>query len=367
MTANMTCIDVALSVPTNWNNTTGKPPWNFTEDQNQTSESCSEIPEDAKSIEDKVASVLGLLFTYAVYPSGLVTNTLSFLVMNMKQNRKSPICVQMSILAVCDNIVVAREFFTAISDAMNLYPVTKGLCKYLVYSHHFLTGFSAYTIAGMTFNRFNAIVFPHKTNIFCSKKRVGVYSLIIFILTAVCYCPLIFTTSLRVPSLPPLWCTRFASDAWYIDIYAIFLIVFYPTVPMISLLFFNIAIIRALFMRHQLTTSQTSSRKSKERQITLMLLLVSFLFIILVLPFEIYDIFQMSGHFLVPDTLFQLMMSNSCINFYLYLLSGSKFRSDLKMLFKCNKPMSEEDSHNQRSTSTEHTPSESQPTVSSVS
>ncbi len=32
-----------------------------------------------------------------------------------------------------------------------------------------------------------------------------------------------------------------------------------------------------------------------------------------------------------------MMMFNHVINFYLYLISGSKFKSDLKTLFGCNK------------------------------
>ena len=86
--------------------------------------------------------------------------------------------------------------------------------------------------------------------------------------------------------------------------------------------------------------------KSSEKHIYVILLLVTFGFLILSTPSYVFYFFQMvynynrTPHSSAAAHLFiqiagNMHYTNSGINFFLYVLSGRKFRSDLANLFNC--------------------------------
>ena len=85
--------------------------------------------------------------------------------------------------------------------------------------------------------------------------------------------------------------------------------------------------------------------KSAENQLTIMLLLVTTLFLILLSPTYIRFIYltfsEMDTPFKYANTMlffqisFKLYSTNSGINFLLYCVSGKKFRTDLKEIICC--------------------------------
>ena len=86
--------------------------------------------------------------------------------------------------------------------------------------------------------------------------------------------------------------------------------------------------------------------RSVENQLTIMLLLVATLFLILLFPAYfrfIYTVFaerdtpsQYARVLLVFQITGKLYTTNSGINFFLYCLSGKKFRNDLKEILSCS-------------------------------
>ena len=88
-----------------------------------------------------------------------------------------------------------------------------------------------------------------------------------------------------------------------------------------------------------------NTMKSAENQLTIMLLLVTTLFLILLCPpyFRfIYLVFakrdtprDYAKSMIIYEITSKLYLSNSGINFFLYCLSGKKFRNDLKEILCC--------------------------------
>ena len=89
----------------------------------------------------------------------------------------------------------------------------------------------------------------------------------------------------------------------------------------------------------------SSKMKSSEKQIIIMLLLVTFGFLILMTPsycMTLYTLFVdvssspklYAGFFLFLSIGQKTYFTNFGINFYLYVISGHKFRSDLLRLFE---------------------------------
>ena len=95
-------------------------------------------------------------------------------------------------------------------------------------------------------------------------------------------------------------------------------------------------------------TIRTRTRKEGSSQLIIMLLTVSFAFIILTSPISIRNVIYALGFFstdsnrqhaqaaLVIAISSRLMLVNAAINFWLYSITGHKFRQDVKnTLFKC--------------------------------
>ena len=128
--------------------------------------------------------------------------------------------------------------------------------------------------------------------------------------------------------------------------------------PCVALLIMNSLTIHTLRKRSSLMISRTetqgegqnqgqnsSKMKSSEKQIIIMLLLVTFSFLILMTPsygmtfYVVFVDFGSSPKRYAGFRLFQSIgqktyFTNYAINFYLYVISGTKFRSDLLKLLK---------------------------------
>ena len=305
--------------------------------------------DDELNVQDKTKAMILLeagqiilkVLDYFVVPSGIILNGISMAVMSMKHNRKSSVCTHMAILAVADNALLLFHTIQVIGSELKgteIYP-----CSAVVFSHHLFSGIAAYTIVSMTFDKFLSIVFPLKLYLHYDRARVLKVALGIVVSVPAVYWPLILTAVTSETGA----CTRFSFDAWYIKGYSALLILFFPTIPVAAIFCFNVGIIRAVHNRSQLS-SHLGNRNVQERQVTVMLLVVSSAFVVLVLPFEIRDIVllftkpsvnlaEAARAFLTFCVTYTLVYLNSCVNFFLYLLSGPKFRNDLKTLFGCKK------------------------------
>lgn len=91
---------------------------------------------------------------------------------------------------------------------------------------------------------------------------------------------------------------------------------------------------------------QSSKQQQQERQLTITLTVLSFTFLILTLPnlvrYAIYSYKDYDSsaqtyaiYFLLYHLTNKLYATNNAINFYVYAITGSKFRKDLRKLMKC--------------------------------
>ena len=211
------------------------------------------------------------------------------------------------------------------------------------------TGCSTWFILSMTFERFYSIIRPHKAASFNTVKKAKVVILSIFIIFILYSLPHFFMTipngNICVPYAKGMG--HLAGKVYYwLDIFIGF------GFPFVALLLMNSVIIHTLCKRSSLLLAkaepqgQNSTKlRSSEKQIIIMLLLVTFGFLILMSPsygMTFYTIFVdfsrsrklYAGFFLFASIGQKTFYTNFGINFYLYVISGTKFRSDLLKLFK---------------------------------
>ena len=200
----------------------------------------------------------------------------------------------------------------------------------------------------MTFGRFYSVVQPHKAASFNTVKRAKV----------TIFCIILFSILYNIPHLfisdHENWqCLPYgkALGKSYAQFYYWFSFVLNFALPFVLLLFMKSVIIHRIRNRSILTNlADGSKRKSmksntSERQMFAILLLVTFGFLILTTPGYICMLYIMVVNFFATPKLFagyhffygfasKLHMTNHGINFFLYVISGHKFRADLIRLFR---------------------------------
>ena len=229
------------------------------------------------------------------------------------------------------------------------------VCIYGTYLLYVAVQFGTFIICAMTFDKFFAIKFQHRSVSFSTVKRTKMVIVGIFLFCVIYNIPHISLTKLF---LGPL-CTGYVGKSW-VSIYSWFSFAINNVMPFCLLLTFNSTIINEIrsrnkFFRNRTVNSQTGKDEGKkenmkgiERQLSLMSIMVTTAFLLCMTPVYIRHIlnslinWKASPHRFAQFVLFyafthELYYSNSAVNFYLYCISGSKFRNDLFKLFSCCK------------------------------
>ena len=201
----------------------------------------------------------------------------------------------------------------------------------------------------MTFDKFFAIKFPHKSASFNTPRRAKIVVIIIVVFSIIFNLPQFYVTVL-VNGI----CIPYAHQGIWNQIFMFVSFVFNAVGIFGALIIMNGFIISAVRGQKKLlqnmgdgnkvSSSEAKHQRSTERQITIMLLLVSFVYLILIGPGFIHfmyflifppesDPFTYANFTLSYNINQKLFFTNNSINFFLYCISGQKFRNDLLSLF----------------------------------
>ena len=276
-------------------------------------------------------------------PIGLVGNTLSFLVMIRPNNRKVSTCIYMAAISINDNIMMCLAFNDWLVTVVNMYEWHPWLCKGLSHLVIFCIQSSTYLILTMTVDKFIAIKWPHKAATYSTPRRAILVCLGV-IVCALCYnVPHLFATALVRDT-----CVAYVVGGLKTKIYSWITFLVNFVIPFSMLIYMNHAIVKAVRSSRKMFRAGEDQRmdkrhrtmKSAENQLTIMLLLVTMLFLILLFPTYlrfIYSTFvgrdtpsKYASSMLFFQITYKLYTTNNGINFFLYCISGERFRNDLK-------------------------------------
>ena len=258
----------------------------------------------------------------------------------MKHNRHLSTCVYMSIIAISDNMCLLTVLFAWCLNSFESLTKSPEICIFIVFLTKLWSTFGAYEIVLMTLDKTIAIQMPHRAASICTARRAKILSLVNFLISVICYSPFfLLSAQNKYNGL----CVRYKTENWFVTAHIYGTLVLYPILPFLLLTSMNVIIIKSIWRSLRFRgTSQVNS----EVQLTTMLLLVSIVFVCLTLPFEIRGIYY--NFWFVPSPkkvataqfvsflTKEISNMNFCINFFLYSISGSKFRADLISLL-CNK------------------------------
>ena len=220
------------------------------------------------------------------------------------------------------------------------------------------TNTSTMILVSMTFGRFYSIIRPHKAASFNTVKRAKITIVSIVIFSIVFHIPHLFITSNQGKT-----CVFYAKGLNSVvnEFYYWISFIIHFALPFVLLLIMNSVIIHTIARRSQLAVRQSSvmnqhgqgqsqGQKDKhlETQIYVILLLVTFSFLILTTPGSLFILYSRYIDYTESPKAFALFYllsnvgqktyyTNFGINFFLYVISGAKFRADLFRLFRRSK------------------------------
>ena len=206
-------------------------------------------------------------------------------------------------------------------------------------------------IISMTFDRFYSIIRPHKAASFNTVKRAKITIAFIVIFSILYNIPHFF-----IGTNAGMQCVPYGRGMQYILVQFYYWLSFVINfaLPFVLLLTMNCFIIHKLRNRAKQPLrdegqgqgeGHSHKIRSSETQLYVLLLLVTFAFLILTTPayafflyVSIFDFtkspYTFAGYHLFHHVGQKTHFTNHGINFFLYVISGSKFREDLVRLFK---------------------------------
>jgi len=301
---------------------------------------------------------------------GTFGNLFSFCIL-LKNAKNASTYSYLSVLAIVDLLVLYSGLFRLwIGQFMiEIATINNFMCKTVIFIGYVSSDTSVWLIVAMTIERTIVVTFPLKAHTICNTRhaRVGILSIIVLFILVNCHFlwsvelkHFTFNDTVISKCHPTPGYTRLVEDIWpWVDA------IIYSFLPSFLILVLNSLIILNVIsarnarkrLRQQSKLFLRNGNPSHHRQhcevskkITLMLLAVSFTFLVTTLPMNLVVIYK--SVFLIPDnvkTLTQaklmntvaemLMYTNHSINFFLYCATGKKFRNQFKAMvcYVCRK------------------------------
>ncbi|KAK3098051.1 hypothetical protein FSP39_015603 [Pinctada imbricata] len=312
--------------------------------------------------EYRVSNILGIYIFPIIVGLGTIGNLLSFLVFIRKSMRSSSTCFYMMVMAVADTLVLYFNALRKWLSFLNGYDaVTESEigCKIFTFLSYFSFAWSAWLLVAMTIERFIAIHFPLKAPRIATPGKAKKVIFALFLILFAWNCHFLWTVTMDDSNQ----CIPGEDYKKFHDYYVPWMDAFvYSFIPFAVLITFNILIIRdtsiamrnrrTLRGRNPLRDAQTDSRAQFHQRLTIILLSVSFTFLVCSCPkvvliairdtqFQFYfdngipNFHEIAKYVFVSRLSDLFLYINHSFNFVLYSIHGKKFRKEMKNLFLC--------------------------------
>nr|AKQ63053.1 orphan G-protein coupled receptor 49 [Platynereis dumerilii] len=302
-----------------------------------------------------LAKTLWIYVAPFIFVVGVIGNVLILIVMMRRKFQGTTTCIYLRLMALADLLVLiigmVPEWLSAndIVIFKEVHPVTCKLEKFLQYT----TGdVSIWILMCFTVDRFIAVCFPFSKTNFCKPGRARFYGFIV-LLAAIFKNLCVFWTrgpvyhssegdnsSLVLVSN----CGRPQPFTYFeklIRPWIVFALI--SVLPFLVIVICNVMIIRAL-IESRVVTSGNKIQSNMEKtymQMTLMCLSASFAFLVFITPSIVLLIGKpywdndSDSYIIAKAVNNQLTYVNHSINFFLYCLSGARFRKELVRTLIC--------------------------------
>ncbi len=276
-----------------------------------------------------------------IMATGIATNALSFITIVTSNTRKISTGVYLSVLAWFDSmlLVLWTSTFWAMPHLGAPFAGLLRKCNVLNFLMSASLGYCSMCVVCVTTDRFIAVYFPLTAKRFTTRKRAAIVLASLAVVMLACFGPALFSTN------------ELCGSNGLIDVYTdtvmyLMAFTFYFHGPIIYLLCMNIAIAAKLCLNRKFfgkNKSRASTDNEKIPKAVVTVLVVSVVYVVLMLPYNVLMILATSINFrmknkaleeIVVTTCRLMMVSNHGVNFFLYSLTSVEFRRSLVNLFR---------------------------------
>ena len=302
----------------------------------------------------------GKVSTTVILLLGTFGNVMIVIILRRLQSGWSAMNVYLTALALSDTAMlysVALPTWSRKVIAYDVYASHVVVCKLAFWVMNTAATLSAWLLVALTVQRAASVVWPHRVNALCTRHKSVV---IIVVMTTVC--GLLHSHTLygfglvKIENGATARCTF--SSTVYQELFVRVLVkvnmFVYSVLPCVCLILSNSVLVWKLAVATKQATERFSAgredqkdgRRKKASSVTITIIIVSVAFVVITVPFMIYsNLFYGYApsdiHFFLYDFFFVIGLSNFAWNFYLYCLSGSRFREEFKkIMFSCCVPAS---------------------------
>ena len=283
---------------------------------------------------------------------GLLGNILSVILMTRGTFRHMSSGVYLLFLSISDLSICALSIADWLPKATMNYYISnhEAVCKGTQYVGKLLEHTSSWMIVAVTVERAIVVTMPHRAKVISTRKKAWIVSgLIVLVLGSInIYQPLI----IGIVEDGRCFFVEWINDELFGIVFALIDLFIYSFIPSIVLTACNIMLVVKLkeSLKFRSTAVGGGSSNNDPKRIIAMVISISIVFIVLTLPHSCFII----SDFVPPEILYvpttrELWYSivslgitlNHSVNFFLYFLTGPKFRHEFWKLFTCCRDSSE--------------------------
>ena len=298
----------------------------------------------------KLSEDLFIVFDPIIVMTGLVGAALIIAVMQRPALRVSSVSIYMTALAVSDILVLLLDFINnwlKMEAKVYLLGSSHGFCKFHRFFFNVVYTYSAWLVVSLAVEKALVVWFPFKAKTLCNRRNA---TLAVCLMPVPIFCLYLYNlwawelNAEGVCDMVPSW-VHFQTNIgpWISG-------TVYSYIPIVLLIFLNSALCYKLWeartrRRNNLGLDKAGHMDDKvERRVTITVVTICVAFLLLTTPLALfYVILFLAGEFINPGPemalgeviILILGLSNHAVNFFLYILTSARFRTELRALFGC--------------------------------
>jgi hypothetical protein len=317
----------------------------------------------------KIHKILLLYIPPLLLIIGTIGNVLSFCVLVRKAMRRTSTYNYLAVLSFTDMLMLyvgLLRLWVGELTGVDVRDESDWSCKLISMAGYTVSVYSVWLLIAVTVERYIVTVHSLKAATMCTQSRAVKTIILILLILLTVNVHFLWTTQIRVDikkaeQIPQ--CNGAEGYEYLVEqIWPWVDACLYCLLPFVIIFFLNCQIVAVITRRRRNILNggngvgssgnglNRSVASESSARVTVMLLTISFTFLVFTLPMNVTVIhraylgfkalsLQEEARYLLARTVSELLMySNHSINFYLYLLTGHKFRQQLlNMLCPCKK------------------------------
>ena len=294
----------------------------------------------------RVATTSILLF-------GTFGNVMTVIILRRLRSSWSAMNVYLTALALSDTAMLY-------SGALHMW--SRKVLRYDIYASHVIAcklgmwvvntsaSLSAWLLVALTAQRAASVVWPHRVNVICTRQKSVVIVVVIIVVCSLLYSHTLFGLELVMVENDKAKTCTFGSaiyQEFWISVWVRADTFIYSVLPCVCLIVSNSVLVWKLAVSVKEAKDKFStgtgrgdpkgSRQKKASSVTVTIISVSVAFVVITVPTMMYNNFYLGSapldvHYFLYDLFFAFGLSNFAWNFYLYCLTGSRFRAEFKKI-----------------------------------